>query len=78
MVIEIKGDDNSSPTVERSRGFQNTIRNNPNTHLIKSFKGTSCRLIQKNAGFLRNQSLYVFTFNDELAAIAWQVARMQA
>lgn len=39
MVIEIKGDDNSSPTVERSRGFQNTIRNNPNTHLIKSFKG---------------------------------------
>ena len=27
-VIEIKGDDNSSPTIERSLGFQQTIKNN--------------------------------------------------
>ena len=75
MVIEIKGDDNSSPTVERSRGFQNTIRNNPNTHLIKSFKGLPVDSFRKTLDSLGNQSLYVFAFNDELAAIAWQVAR---
>lgn len=74
-VIEIKGDDNSSPTVERSRGFQSTIRNNPNTDLIKSFKGLPLDLFRKTLDSLANQSLYVFAFNDELAANAWQVAR---
>ncbi|WP_313100041.1 substrate-binding domain-containing protein [Epilithonimonas sp.] len=74
-VIEIKGDDNSSPTIERSLGFQQTIKNNSNTELIKTFKGLPAEAFRKTLDSLGNQSLYVFTFNDELASQAWQVAR---
>lgn len=74
-VIEIKGDDQSSPTTERSLGFQEIIKNNPNTYLIKTFKGLPADAFRKTLDSLGNQSLYVFAFNDELAANAWQVAR---
>ena len=74
-IIEIKGDDNSSPTVERSLGFRQTIKNNPDTELIKTFKGLPADTFRKTLDSLGNQSLYVFAFNDELAAQAWQVAR---
>lgn len=74
-VIEIRGDDQSSPTIERSFGFQEIIRNNPNTDLIKTFKGLPVDAFRKTLDSLGNQSLYVFAFNDELAANAWQVAR---
>jgi len=74
-VIEIKGDDNSSPTIERSLGFQQTIKNNSNTELIKTFKGLPAEAFRKTLDSLGNQSLYVFAFNDELASQAWQVAR---
>ena len=74
-VIEIKGDDNSSPTIERSLGFQQTIKNNSNTELIKTFKGLPAETFRKTLDSLGNQSLYVFAFNDELASQAWQVAR---
>ncbi|WP_379962989.1 substrate-binding domain-containing protein [Epilithonimonas sp. UC225_85] len=74
-VIEVKGDDNSSPTVERSLGFQQIIKNNPNTELIKTFKGLPAEAFRKTLDSLGNQSVYVFAFNDELASQAWQVAR---
>lgn len=74
-VIEIKGDDNSSPTIERSLGFQQTIKNNSNTELIKTFRGLPAEAFRKTLDSLGNQSLYVFAFNDELASQAWQVAR---
>lgn len=74
-VIEIKGDDNSSPTIERSLGFQQTIKNNSNTELIKTFKGLPTEAFRKTLDSLGNQSLYVFAFNDQLATQAWQIAR---
>lgn len=74
-VIEIKGDDNSSPTIERSLGFQQTIKNNSNTELIKTFKGLPAEAFRKTLDSLGNQSLYVFAFNDQLATQAWQIAR---
>ena len=74
-IIEIKGDDNSSPTIERSLGFQQTIKNNSNTELIKTFRGLPAEAFRKTLDSLGNQSLYVFAFNDELASQAWQVAR---
>ncbi|WP_312750718.1 substrate-binding domain-containing protein [Epilithonimonas hominis] len=74
-VIEIKGDDNSSPTIERSLGFQQTIKNNSNTELIKTFRGLPTEAFRKTLDSLGNQNLYVFAFNDELASRAWQVAR---
>lgn len=74
-VIEIKGDDNSSPTIERSLGFQQTIKTNPSTELIKTFRGLPEEAFRRTLDSLGNQSLYVFAFNDELAARAWQVAR---
>ena len=74
-VIEIKGDDNSSPTIERSLGFQQTIKNNSNTELIKTFRGLPAEAFRKTLDSLGNQSLYVFAFNDQLATQAWQIAR---
>ncbi len=74
-VIEIKGDDNSSPTTERSFGFRETIKNNPNAELMRTFKGLPAESFRKTLDSLGNQSLYVFAFNDELASQAWQVAR---
>ncbi len=74
-IIEIKGDDNSSPTIERSFGFEEIIKNNPNTELIKTFRGLPAEAFRKTLDSLGNQSLYVFAFNDELASQAWQVAR---
>ncbi len=74
-VIEIRGDDQSSPTIERSLGFQEIIKNNPSTDLIKTFKGLPVDAFRKTLDSLGNQSLYVFAFNDELATNAWQVAR---
>jgi len=74
-IIEIKGDDNSSPTVERSLGFEQIIKSNPNTELIKTFRGLPAEAFRKTLDSLGNQSLYVFAFNDELASQAWQVAR---
>jgi signal transduction histidine kinase/DNA-binding response OmpR family regulator len=74
-VIEIRGDDQSSPTIERSLGFQQIIKNNPNIDLIKTFKGLPADAFRKTLDSLGNQSLYVFAFNDELAANAWQAAR---
>ncbi|MET3037555.1 substrate-binding domain-containing protein [Chryseobacterium sp. NRRL B-14859] len=74
-ILEIKGDDNSSPSLERSQGFQEIINNQPNAHLIESFKGFPAEKFKITLESMKNQSLYVFAFNDELASQAWQVAR---
>ena len=74
-IIEIKGDDLSSPSVERSQGFQQAIDNNPTTQLIKSFKGLPSDAFRRTIDSLGGQNLYVFAFNDELATQAWEIAR---
>lgn len=74
-VLEIKGDDNSSPTIERSRGFEKIITQNPDTELIKVFKGFHAEEFKKTIDSMGSENFYVFAFNDDLAAKAWQVAR---
>lgn len=74
-VIEIKGDDNSSPTIERSLGFEKLINENPDTEIVKVFKGLPADAFKKTIDSMGSQNFYVFAFNDELAAKAWQVAR---
>ena len=74
-IIEIKGDDNSSPSIERSKGFQEVIKKQYDLHLIKSFKGLPTDSLQNTLLNLKNQNLYIFAFNDELATQAWQAAR---
>lgn len=74
-IIEIKGDDNASPSLERSAGFQEVIKSQPNAHLLKTFIGFPPEEFKELLKTLPNQNLFVFAFNDELALQAWQVAR---
>lgn len=74
-IIEIKGNDNSSPSLERSKGFQELINNQQDAHIIKSFKGLPSDSLQNTLLNFKDQNLYVFAFNDELASQAWQNAR---
>lgn len=74
-VIEIKGDDNSSPTIERSRGFEKIIAENPDAEIVKVFKGFHAEGLRMAIESLGSENFYVFAFNDDLASKAWQVAR---
>ncbi len=71
-VIEIKGDDQSSPTLERSKGFQQEISTFPNIHLLKTFKGFSPEVFKNEINAYPYPEIYLFAFNDELANQAWQ------
>ena len=74
-IIEIRGDDKSSPTVERSRGFHEAVEKQTNAKIIRSFSGLPEEAFKKTLDSLQNQKIYVFTFNDNLAGKAWQIAR---
>lgn len=74
-IIEIKGNDNSSPSIERNKGFQGVIKNQYNANVINSFKGLPTDSLQNTLLNINDQNIYVFAFNDELAAQAWQTAR---
>lgn len=75
-VIEIRGDDSSSPTRERSKGFHEIIDNQANVNLIKSFKGLPAIEFTKTLDSLGGDNIdFVFSFNDELASQAWEIAR---
>lgn len=74
-ILEIKGDDNSSPSLERSQGFQEVIKNQPNAHLLESFKGFPAEKFRNTLEMMGSRNLYVFAFNDELASHAWLAAR---
>lgn len=74
-IIEIAGADTSSPSVERSLGFQEMISTQKEAHLLKKFIGLPEEAFKKTLDSLQNKDLYVFAFNDELAGKAWQIAR---
>ncbi|MCT2406078.1 substrate-binding domain-containing protein [Chryseobacterium antibioticum] len=74
-ILEIQGDDNSSPSVERSKGFQEVIKKQPDAHLLMSFKGFPAEKFKNTLQSIGQKKLYVFAFNDELASQAWSVAR---
>lgn len=75
-VIEIKGDDSSSPTRERSKGFHEVVDNEANINLIKSFRGLPPNDFMETINAVGDNNIdFVFSFNDELAAQAWEIAR---
>lgn len=74
-VIEIKGDDNSSPTKERSKGFYEAIEKSPKVQIVKSLKGLPEDDFKHILDSLNNKVDYLFAFNDDLAEKAWEIAR---
>lgn len=74
-IIEIRGDDDSSPTLERSEGFEQTLASQPDAAIIKKFRGLPEAKFRNTLDSLRNEYYYVFAFNDELAGKAWEIAR---
>ncbi|MGY5354206.1 substrate-binding domain-containing protein [Wenyingzhuangia sp. IMCC45467] len=75
-VLEIKGDDNSSPTRERSKGFHEVLDKLSNVHIIKSFKGLPVDDFKHTLDSLKDNKIdYLFAFNDDLAGKAWEIAR---
>lgn len=74
-ILEIQGDDNSSPSVERSKGFHEVIKKHSSAHLLESYKGFPAEKFKNTLQSLGQKKLYVFAFNDELALQAWSVAR---
>ncbi|PKQ45358.1 substrate-binding domain-containing protein [Confluentibacter flavum] len=73
-VVEIKGEDNSTPVIERSKGFEQTIQKEPSVNLIKSMVGIDSVKIKSLIDSIDiNQIHYMFAFNDELAYQAWKI-----
>lgn len=74
-VLEIKGTDNSSPTIERSLGFNQIAKevdNIENVYTIENYTDDQFSKILDTLDVSATQ--YVFSFNDILARSAWQVA----
>ena len=74
-VLEIKGTDNSSPTLERSLGFNQIaerVGNIENVFTIENYTDNKFSQILDTLDVSKTD--YVFAFNDILARSAWQVA----
>lgn len=75
-VVEIRGDDLSSPVIERSTGFQQAIRDDSRITLLKSILPNE---IESLEGIFKNYDQtpvdYIYAFNDEIAYSAWLYAR---
>ncbi|WP_373057965.1 substrate-binding domain-containing protein [Zunongwangia sp. H14] len=79
-VIEVKGGDESTPSLERSLGFHQILNNNPQIHLIQSLdideagfpKEVFARLLDSLGG---QRIDYVYCYNDDMALEGWEVAK---
>ncbi len=76
-VLEIKGDDNSSPVIERHSGFYQIANNEPKITIPYSIKDKDInRRIPQILDSLNLKPInYVFAFNDEIAYNAWKIAK---
>ncbi len=77
QVIEIKGDDNSTPTRERSKGFHEIVDREGRISVVDVFKGVPGTDFSQILDSIGNNIDFVYAFNDELAAQAWKIARDQ-
>ncbi len=74
-VLEIKGTDNSSPTIERSLGFNQIAREVDNIESVFTIENYTDEQFSRILDTLDvSKTDYVFSFNDILARSAWQVA----
>ena len=74
-VIEIKGDDKSTPTRERSKGFYEIVDREDRISVVESFKGVPGENFSKTLDSVGKDIDFVYAFNDELAVQAWRIAR---
>ncbi|WP_100614119.1 substrate-binding domain-containing protein [Confluentibacter citreus] len=78
-VVEIRGLSGSSPALERSMGFKNTIEKNDNLEIVKSIEGNwESYSIKDSLGKVLNEIEdidYVFAHNDRMVLGAWEVAK---
>lgn len=79
-VIELKIDDNSSPAIERSKGFHEVITDQENIQVVASVNYTNAimhkAILSKVLDSLADEPIdYFYAFNDSLAYESWQIAR---
>jgi len=79
-IIEIKGDDASSPANDRNKGFRDELKNYRNISIIGEVQGNWGRYLLKDALHKLLDSLttppdYIFAHNDVMAHSAWEVAK---
>ncbi|MCB0426257.1 MAG: substrate-binding domain-containing protein [Mangrovimonas sp.] len=74
-VVEIKGEDTSFPTQERSKGFHQVVDGLANINLMQSFKGLPEEEFKTLLDSVGNNINFIFAFNDDLASQAWEMAR---
>lgn len=75
-IIEIAGEDYSSPSVERSHAFREAI-NSSDAELIRSFKGLDEDQFLKYVLALPKRPYYLFAINDDIAYKAWNLLRKE-
>lgn len=79
-VIEIKGADNSTPVLERSKGFHQLIDKVPNINIYASIKPIDDnfpeKLFMEVIDSMTNTPIdYAFAFSDNIAYEAWKILR---
>ena len=79
-VIELKVDDNASPSVERSQGFHEVVDSISNIKVVASINYTSPKeheeILSRVLDSLKNIRIdYFYAFNDVLAFDSWQISR---
>ncbi|MEC7264393.1 MAG: substrate-binding domain-containing protein [Bacteroidota bacterium] len=78
-VVEIKGMDRSSPSVERSQGLHQVIDGEPGAHLVNTLPLVPLGGETMAASFERLLDSttidYVYTFNDDTGYLLWQIAK---
>jgi len=75
-VIEIIGSDNSSPSIERSKGFKQIIETDSRVNHIKTVLPDEIESLRDEfENFNKKPIHYIFSFNDEIAYNTWLFAR---
>lgn len=76
-VLEIKGDDDSSPVIERHFGFNQIVNNEPKITVFYSIKDEDInKRIPQILDSLNVKPInYVYAFNDEIAYNTWKIAK---
>ncbi|MCM8568616.1 substrate-binding domain-containing protein [Gramella jeungdoensis] len=81
-IIEITGQEGSSPAYERSIGFKNTLDSVPGLKISHSIKGDWEKASIKDQLSTHLDSVeapdYIFAHNDRMAMGAWEVARSKS
>lgn len=76
-IMEIRGGDNSSPSIERSLGFHQVIDEVDDINVIQSFTGFPGEEIEQAFERLGDSIDFVYGFNDDTSLSAWKIAQQK-